>query len=83
MKPDAVNVGVPKFSVGQLAAWTHDIHIHKYDFVFSEALITKIIEHNDGTYFYEVIILNGGNKFSCFERNLRTIEEAKKSWPPK
>ena len=82
MKPDAVNVGVPKFSVGQLAAWTHDIHIHKYNFVFSEVLVTEVI-YDKGVCLYQIHILTDGKKFTCFERNLRTIEEAKKSWPPK
>jgi hypothetical protein len=76
MKPDAVNAGVPSFSIGDIAAWTHDIHLEKYNFVFSEVLI-KDIQFDEGTWYYELIVLPTGSEFTCFERNLRPIDYKK------
>ena len=75
MKPDAVNAGVPSFSIGELAAWTHDVHIEKYNFIFTEVLI-KGIQFDEGTWYYELIVLMNGTEFTCFERNLRRLDNA-------
>ena len=75
MKPDAVNAGVPSFSIGQLAAWTHDIHLEKYSFVFSEVLIRNI-QFDEDTWYYELTVLMSGIEFTSFERNLRPLDEA-------
>ena len=74
MKPDAVNAGVPSFSIGELAAWTHDIHIDKYNFIFTEVLI-KDIQFDENSWYYELIVLMNGTEFTCFERNLRPLDE--------
>jgi len=73
MKPDAVNAGVPSFSIGELAAWTHDIHL-KYEFIFTEVLI-KDIQFDENSWYYELIVLMNGTEFTCFERNLRPLDE--------
>jgi hypothetical protein len=73
MKPDAVNAGVPSFSIGELAAWTHDIHL-KYEFIFTEVLI-KNIQFDENSWYYELIVLMNGTEFTCFERNLRPLDE--------
>jgi len=78
MKPDAVNVGVPKHSVGDIAAWTHDVHF-KYEFIYSEVLIKEVKYIDEDNWYYELISLQSGSQFSCSERNLRTIEEAKEA----
>jgi uncharacterized protein YpmB len=78
MKPDAVNVGVPKHSVGDIAAWTHDIHF-KYEFLYSEVLIKEVKYIDEDNWYYELVSLQSGSEFSCSERNLRTIEEAKEA----
>ncbi len=75
MKPDAVNVGVPSFSIGEIAAWTHDVHLEKYSFVFSEVLIRNI-QFDEDTWYYELTVLMSGIEFTCFERNLRPLDEA-------
>jgi hypothetical protein len=75
MKPDAVNAGVPSFSIGELAAWTHDMHLEKYNFVFSEVII-KDIQFEEGSWYYRLIVLVNGAEFTCFERNLRPLDEA-------
>ena len=75
MKPDAVNAGVPSFSIGEIAAWTHDIHLEKYSFVFSEVLIRNI-QFDEDTWYYELTVLMSGIEFTCFERNLRPLDEA-------
>ena len=74
MKPDAVSAGVPKFSIGELAAWTHDIHIDKYNFIFTEVLI-KDIQFDENSWYYELMVLMNGSEFTCFERNLRPLDE--------
>jgi len=75
MKPDAVNAGVPSFSIGEIAAWTHDVHLEKYSFVFSEVLIRNI-QFDEDTWYYELTVLMSGIEFTCFERNLRPLDEA-------
>ena len=75
MKPDAVNAGVPKHSIGDIAAWTHDVHLEKYSFVFSEVLIRNI-QFDEDTWYYELTVLMSGIEFTCFERNLRPLDEA-------
>ncbi len=72
MKPDAVNAGVPSFSIGELAAWTHDIHL-KYECIFTEVLI-KDIQFDENSWYYELIVLMNGTEFTCFERNLRPLD---------
>ena len=76
MKPDAVNAGVPNFGVGDIAAWTHDIHL-KYEFIFTEVLIKEVHYRDEYNWYYDLIVLDDGKEFPCFERNLRTIDEAK------
>lgn len=73
MKPDAVNAGVPSFSIGELAAWTHDIHL-KYEFIFTEVIV-KDIQFDENSWYYELIVLMNGSEFTCFERNLRPLDE--------
>jgi len=80
MKPDAVNVGVPKYSVGDIAAWTHDVHLEKYSFVFSEALIKEVKFTDDNNWYYDLVVLASGSEFSCSEKNLRGIDEAKETY---
>ena len=75
MKPDAVNAGVPSFSIGEIAAWTHDVHLEKYSFVFSEVLIRNI-QFDEDTWYYELTVLMNGTEFTSFERNLRPLDEA-------
>jgi len=79
MKPDAVSVGVPKHSVGEIAAWTHDVHF-EYDFLYSEVLIKEVKYIDEDNWYYELLILSSGSEFHCFERNLRTMEEAKEAY---
>ena len=74
MKPDAVNAGVPSFSIGELAGWTHDMHLEKYSHIYSEVLI-KDIQFDEGTWYYELMVLMNGTEFTCFERNLRPLDE--------
>jgi len=75
MKPDAASAGVPSFSVGELAAWTHDMHLEKYSFIFTEVLI-KDIQFDENSWYYELMVLMNGSEFTCFERNLRPLDEA-------
>jgi len=80
MKPDAVNAGVPKHSVGDIAAWTHDVHLEKYSFVFSEVLIKEVKFTDDNNWYYDLVVLASGSEFSCSEKNLRAIDEAKETY---
>lgn len=74
MKPDAVNAGVPSFSIGELAGWTHDMHLEKYSHIYSEVLI-KDIQFDEGTWYYELMVLMNGSEFTCFERNLKRLDD--------
>jgi len=76
MKPDAVNAGVPSFSIGDIAAWTHDIHL-ECKFIFSEVLIKEIKFIDENNWQYYLIVLKTGSEFCCAEKNLKTINEAK------
>jgi hypothetical protein len=38
-------------------------------------VLIKDIQFDEGTWYYELMVLMNGTEFTCFERNLRPLDE--------
>jgi hypothetical protein len=70
MKPDAVNVGSPKYQIGELLNWTHDMFLDKYDVSGACIVVDNKEKERDNTK-YSIHVLLTGTVITCFDRNLR------------
>lgn len=68
MKPDAVNAGHPKYNVGDLVYWCHDMFLGKYEFVRAPSIILQIPSENNNNYV--ILALNTGYNLICTHQNL-------------
>jgi hypothetical protein len=69
MKPDAVNVGSPKYQIGELLNWTHDMFLEKHD-IRGACIVVDNSDTEKNQTKYSIHVFLSGTVITCFDRNL-------------
>ena len=70
MKPDAVNAGLPKYNIGDLVYWTHDMFMGDRYPIKGEAIVVNNTIHIDGRIQYSIHMLMTGTVLQVYEKNI-------------
>ena len=70
MKPDAANAGVPKYQVGDLVDWTHDMFMGNEYPIKGAAIVVDNTEYVCGRIQYSIHMLMTGTVLQVYEKNI-------------
>lgn len=70
MKPDAVDAGLPKYEVGDLVYWTHDMFMGNEYPIRGEAIVVNNTTHVDDRLMYSIHMLLTGTVLVVEEKNI-------------